>query len=220
MKSSLPEGVKVVAVSKLKPASDIKEAYDAGHRLFGENYATEMRDKHQELPADIEWHFIGHLQKNKIKYIIQYVSLIHGIDSLELLQAVNDHAARAGRVVDVLLQFHIATEATKFGMDMQEACEALDWVAAASRSEAGLHVRPVGVMGMATNTPDRELVRSEFRTLKGYFDTVKATRFANDPSWKEVSMGMSADYHIAVEEGSTMVRIGSAIFGPRDYSKK
>ena len=106
------------------------------------------------------------------------------------------------------------------GRFMQEACEALDWVAAASRSEAGLHVRPVGVMGMATNTPDRELVRSEFRTLKGYFDTVKATRFANDPSWKEVSMGMSADYHIAVEEGSTMVRIGSAIFGPRDYSKK
>ncbi|MCQ2295210.1 MAG: YggS family pyridoxal phosphate-dependent enzyme [Bacteroidales bacterium] len=212
--STIAEGVRLIAVSKTKPVEDLQEAYEAGQRLFGENKALEMRDKHQVLPKDIEWHFIGHLQTNKIKYIAEYVSLIHSIDSLNLLQAVNKEAIKHNRVIDCLLQFHVATEETKFGLDMAEAKALLD-----SPEYAQLHnVRIVGVMGMATNTPNRDLIRSEFRTLKSYAQELASTYFQGHPEFKEISMGMSGDYQIAMEEGSTLVRVGSAIFGARNYN--
>lgn len=214
VRSTIADGVRLIAVSKTKPVELLQEAYDAGQRLFGENKALEMRDKHEVLPKDIEWHFIGHLQTNKIKYIAGYVSLIHSIDSLNLLEAVEKEAAKKDRVIDCLLQFHIATEETKFGLDMQEA-EAL---LTSDAYKAMQHVRIVGVMGMATNTDDRELIRQEFRTLKGYRDALAEKYFAGKAEFKEVSMGMSGDYEIAMEEGSTLVRVGSAIFGARNYN--
>ncbi len=216
IRKTLPDTTRLIAVSKTKPVEDLKEAYDAGQRLFGENKAQEMRDKHAVLPEDIEWHFIGHLQTNKIKYIIPYVSMIHSIDSLELLQAVDKEAAKHNRVVDCLLQFHIATEETKFGLSMEEA-EALLQSDAYRQMQ---HVRIVGVMGMATNTTDMDLVRSEFRHLKTIHTELKQRYFAHSDAFKEVSMGMSHDYPIAVEEGSTMVRVGSSIFGARQYGIK
>ena len=203
-----------MAVSKTKPAEMIQAAYSVGQRLFGENKALEMRDKHAQLPDDIEWHFIGHLQTNKIKYIIPYVTLIHSIDSLSLLQAVNKEAAKHDRVVDCLLQFHIATEETKFGLDRAEADELMQHYAELP------NVRIVGVMGMATNTDNKEQVRSEFRNLHSIFVDLKSKYFADRPEFKEVSMGMSHDWQIAVEEGSTLIRLGSTIFGPRDYGVK
>ena len=210
----IPYGVRLVAVSKTKPAEMIQDAYSVGQRLFGENKALEMRDKHAQLPDDIEWHFIGHLQTNKIKYIIPYVTLIHSIDSLSLLQAVNKEAAKHDRVVDCLLQFHIATEETKFGLDRAEADELM-------QHYDGLpNVRIVGVMGMATNTDNKDQVRSEFRNLHSIFVDLKSKYFADRPEFKEVSMGMSHDWQIAVEEGSTLIRLGSTIFGPRDYGVK
>ena len=206
--------MRLIAVSKTKPVEDLQEAYAAGQRLFGENKALEMRDKHAVLPEDIEWHFIGHLQTNKIKYIVRYVSLIHSIDSLALLQAVDKEAAKCDRVVDCLLQFHIATEETKFGLDMAEAEALLQ----SPEYVAMKHVRIVGVMGMATNTDDRELIRSEFRTLRNYRDMLAERYFAGHEEFREISMGMSGDYDIAMEEGSTLVRVGSAIFGARNYN--
>ena len=213
VRSALSDGVRLVAVSKTKPVEMLQEAYDAGQRLFGENKALEMRDKHAVLPQDIEWHFIGHLQTNKIKYIAEYVSLIHSIDSLHLLEAVDKEAEKHDRVIDCLLQFHIATEETKFGLDMGEAVELLE----SAEFAAMQHIRIVGVMGMATNTDNFDLVRQEFRTLHGYFEQLKAKYFAGHEEFKEVSMGMSHDYQIAMEEGATLVRIGSTIFGARDY---
>lgn len=214
IRSTIAEGVRLIAVSKTKPVEALQEAYDAGQRIFGENKALEMRDKHEVLPQDIEWHFIGHLQTNKIKYIAGYVSLIHSIDSLNLLQAVNKEAAKHGRVIDCLLQFHIATEETKFGLDMQEAKALLE-----SAEYAGMkNVRIVGVMGMATNTDDQALIRREFHTLKTYRDELAAQYFAGHDEFREISMGMSGDYLIAMEEGSTLVRVGSAIFGARNYN--
>lgn len=210
----IPDGVRLVAVSKTKPAAMIQDAYSVGQRLFGENKALEMRDKHAQLPTDIEWHFIGHLQTNKIKYIIPYVTLIHSIDSLSLLQAVNKEAAKHDRQVDCLLQFHIATEETKFGLDRAEADELMHHYAELP------NVRIVGVMGMATNTDNKEQVRSEFRNLHSIFVDLKSKYFADRPEFKEVSMGMSHDWQIAVEEGSTLIRLGSTIFGPRDYGVK
>ena len=210
----MPSGTRLVAVSKTKPASMVEEAYMAGQRLFGENKALEMRDKHEVLPKDIEWHFIGHLQTNKIKYIIPYVTLIHSIDSLSLMQAVNKESAKHERVVDCLLQFHIAKEETKFGLDRDEAEELL------SHYGEMKNVRLVGVMGMATNTDDMEQVRSEFRELYSIFSELKRGYFQGQPWFKEVSMGMSHDWQIAVEEGSTLIRLGSTIFGPRDYGVK
>ena len=210
----IPDGVRLVAVSKTKPAEMIQAAYSVGQRLFGENKALEMRDKHAQLPTDIEWHFIGHLQTNKIKYIIPYVTLIHSIDSLSLLQAVNKEAAKHDRVVDCLLQFHIATEETKFGLDRAEADELMQHYAELP------NVRIVGVMGMATNTDNKEQVRSEFRNLHSIFVDLKSKYFADRPEFKDVSMGMSHDWQIAVEEGSTLIRLGSTIFGPRDYGVK
>lgn len=214
VRATVAQGVRLIAVSKTKPVEDLQEAYAAGQRLFGENKALEMRDKHAVLPEDIEWHFIGHLQTNKIKYIVRYVSLIHSIDSLALLQAVDKEAAKCDRVVDCLLQFHIATEETKFGLDIAEAEALLQ----SPEYAAMKHVRIVGVMGMATNTDDRELIRSEFRTLRSYRDMLAERYFAGHEEFREISMGMSGDYDIAMEEGSTLVRVGSAIFGARNYN--
>ncbi len=213
VRSTLSDGVRLVAVSKTKPVEMLQEAYDAGQLLFGENKALEMRDKHQVLPSDIEWHFIGHLQTNKVKYIAPYVSLIHSIDSLNLLQVVNKEAVKHNRVIDCLLQFHIATEETKFGLDMEEAKALLD----SPEFTQLKNVRIVGLMGMATNTPNRDLIRQEFHTLHTYFDQLADTYFKGYPEFKELSMGMSHDYDIAMEEGSTLVRLGTSIFGARDY---
>ena len=215
IKATVPEGVTLVAVSKTKPISDIQEAYDAGHRVFGENYPQEMRDKHEALPKDIQWHFIGHLQTNKIKYIIPYVTLIHSIDTANLLEAVNKEAKKHERVVDCLLQFHIALEETKFGLDLDEARELLDSEAFKQME----NIRICGVMGMGTFTDDKEEVRKEFKHLKNIFETLKREYFADQPQFKEISMGMSEDYPIAIEEGATLIRLGSKIFGPRIYSR-
>lgn len=214
IQSTLQEGVRLIAVSKTKPVEDLQEAYAAGQRLFGENKALEMRDKHAVLPKDIQWHFIGHLQSNKIKYIAPYVSLIHSIDSLSLLQAVDKEGAKNERVIDCLLQFHIATEETKFGLDINEACALLESAEYASLQ----YMRIVGVMGMATNTDNRELIRNEFRTLKQYAELLKQRYFLQQDSFREISMGMSGDYEIAMEEGATLVRVGSSIFGARNYN--
>ena len=214
VRKTIPSGVLLVAVSKTKPVEDLQEAYDAGQRVFGENHALEMRDKHEVLPKDIDWHFIGHLQTNKIKYIVQYVRLIHSIDTFNLLQAVNKEAVKHDRLVDCLLQFHIAEEETKFGLSMDEAEEILN----SDIFKAMKNVRICGVMGMATNTDNMTQVRKEFHHLKEIFDTLKAKYFADCEWFKEISMGMSHDYPIAIEEGSTMVRVGSKIFGERNYN--
>lgn len=213
IKATLPQGVRLVAVSKIKPVEDILEAYNAGQRLFGENYATELRDKHAVLPADIQWHFIGHLQAKQIKYYIDFVSMIHGVDTIDHLEDIDRAAAKAGRVVDVLLQCHIAREETKFGFSPDELAGIQSSVATMP------HVRVCGIMGMATNTTDQEQVRREFRELKHIFDSLQSGPFAGHPEFRELSMGMSHDYHIAIAEGSTLVRLGTSIFGERDYSK-
>ena len=215
VRKTIPSGVLLVAVSKTKPVEDIQEAYDAGQRVFGENHALEMRDKHEVLPKDIDWHFIGHLQTNKIKYIIQFAKMIHSIDTFNLLQAVNKEAAKHDVVVDCLLQFHIAEEETKFGLNMEEAEEILN----SDVYKSMKNVRICGVMGMATNTDDMNQVRKEFKHLKEIFTTLKAKYFSSCEWFKEISMGMSHDYPIAIEEGSTMVRVGSKIFGERNYNK-
>jgi len=203
--------VKLVAVSKTKPISSIQELYTAGQRVFGENRVQEMTEKYQQLPNDIEWHLIGHLQKNKVKYIAPFVSMIHSIDSLELLEIVNTQAKSNHRIIPVLLQFHIATEETKFGLSLTEAVDLIQ----KNIKESLSNIKICGVMGMASFTEDLELIRSEFKTLKNIFDTLKKRYFQDDVAFAEISMGMSGDYKIAIEEGSTMVRIGSAIFGNR-----
>jgi hypothetical protein len=215
IRASLPAGVRLVAVSKFKPAEDISALYQHGQRVFGENHAQEMRAKHEVLPQDIEWHFIGHLQTNKIKYIAPYVSLIHSIDSFDLLKEVNKHAVKNDRVIPCLLQFHIADEETKFGFTFEECAAMLDSADFRELKNVKIH----GVMGMATFTDDQEQVRGEFRHLHQIFQDLKARYFAQEPDFKEISMGMSEDYPIAIEEGSTLIRIGSAIFGPRNYDR-
>ena len=214
IKATLPDSVTLVAVSKTKPVSDVQEAYDAGQRVFGENHALEMRDKHEVLPGDIQWHFIGHLQTNKIKYIISYVTLIHSIDTANLLEAVNKEAKKHDRVVDCLLQFHIAQEETKFGLDVDEARQLLD--SEAFKSMENVHI--CGVMGMATFTDDEAQIRKEFKHLREIFEMLKKDYFADQPQFKEISMGMSDDYPIAIEEGATLIRVGSKIFGARKYN--
>ena len=214
VRKTIPSEVLLVAVSKTKPVEYLQEAYDAGQRVFGENHALEMRDKHEVLPKDINWHFIGHLQTNKIKYIVQYVQLIHSIDTFNLLQAVNKEAVKHERVVDCLLQFHIAEEETKIGLSMDEAEEILN----SDIFKTMKNVRICGVMGMATNTDNMTQVRKEFHHLKEIFNTLKTKYFADCEWFKEISMGMSHDYPIAIEEGSTMVRVGSKIFGERNYN--
>jgi pyridoxal phosphate enzyme (YggS family) len=209
--SHLPSKVTLVAVSKTKPVSLIKEAYDAGQRIFGENRALELRDKHEELPEDIEWHMIGHLQSNKVKNIAPFVNMIHGVESSNLLVEIDRRAKQHNRTIKCLLQFHIASESTKFGLDLNEAREIL-------KSQAFAELKNVdisGVMGMATFTDDHDQIRAEFRQLKVIFETLKEEFFRNDPAFSEISMGMSGDYVIAIEEGSTMVRVGSSIFGAR-----
>lgn len=209
---NLPESVKLIAVSKTKPIEDIMQAYKAGQRVFGENKAQEMSEKQPLLPADIKWHFIGHLQSNKVKYIAPFVSLIHSVDSVKLLGEINKHAQKNARVIDCLLQFHIATEESKFGLNLREAMSILD----SDYFKTLQNIRIVGVMGMATLTDDVDLVRREFSSLKKSFDKIKAKYFSDDASFCEISMGMSDDYSIAIEEGSTLVRVGSAIFGSRN----
>jgi PLP dependent protein len=212
LKLQIPSSVKLVAVSKTKPVSDILEAYNAGQRIFGENRVGEILAKKDQLPADIEWHLIGHLQTNKVKSVISSVSLIHSIDSFRLLKTINDEALKMNRIVNCLLQFHIATEETKFGFSIEEALKMMD-------SEEFSNLRSVsicGVMGMATFTDDKTLISGEFRSLAGYFRLLKEQFFNNSPEFLEISMGMSGDFRIAIGEGSTMVRIGSLIFGERN----
>lgn len=211
--SELPEGVRLVAVSKFHPNEAIEEAYRAGQRVFGESKVQEMTAKYESLPKDIEWHFIGHLQSNKIKYIAPYVALIHGIDSYKLLADVNKQAAKIGRTVSCLLQLHIAREETKFGFSFDECREML----ASGEWKELKNIRICGLMGMATNTNDVEQIRVEFCSLSSFFQEVKATWFADADSFRELSMGMSHDYHEAVSAGSTLVRVGSKIFGERNY---
>lgn len=202
---------RLVAVSKTKPLADILFLYNAGQRIFGENKAQELLPKHDALPKDIEWHMIGHLQSNKVKYIAPFVSLIHSVDSPKLLSEINKQGIKCGRVIDCLLQIFIADEETKFGFDKAEVMDFL-----ASAEFTGMrNVRICGLMGMATNTDDEAKVNAEFAGLKAVFDEVKATYFAQRNSFKELSMGMSQDYKIALKHGATLIRIGSLLFGER-----
>lgn len=213
VRSELPESVRLVAVSKFHPKEAIEEAYSTGQRLFGESKVQEMTAKYESLPKDIEWHFIGHLQTNKIKYIVPYVALIHGVDSYKLLAEINKQAAKADRTVNCLLQLHVAQEETKFGFSFDECREML----AAGAWKELRNVQLCGLMGMASNTDDVEQIKSEFCSLSNFFREVKATWFADDEAFRELSMGMSHDYHEAIAAGSTLVRIGSDIFGERIY---
>lgn len=211
IRATIPENVQLIAVSKTKPASDILEAYEAGQRVFGENKVQEMVDKFEALPKDIAWHLIGHLQTNKVKYIAPFVQLIHAVDSLKLLKEINKEAKKNNRIIDCLLQFHIAQEETKFGFSFDEATELLQ-----SEDFFELeNIRIVGVMGMASFTENTEQVEDEFRTLYNYFQLIKSHHFKFNPDFNEISMGMSGDYLLAIEAGSTMVRVGSSIFGHR-----
>lgn len=209
VKTSLPDGVVLVAVSKTKPPSDILEAYQAGQRIFGENKVQELATKAEELPHDIEWHLIGHLQTNKVKYIAPFVSLIHAVDSLKLLKEINKRAAQYERSINCLLQLHIAQEDSKFGLSFEECTSLLE----SQELQEMRNVRLVGLMGMATFTNNEEQIRKEFRSLKHYYDLLQAQNL----ELETLSMGMSGDYSMAIEEGSNMVRIGSAIFGARNY---
>jgi len=213
IKKEIPSNITLVAVSKTKPNEDILEAYQIGHKVFGENKVQELTRKAEELPKDIEWHYIGHLQTNKVKYLAPFVSLIHAVDSLKLLKEINKQARKNERVISCLLQFHIAHEDTKFGLDLEEAKEILN----SDIYQAMKNVNIVGVMGMATYTEDKNQIQKEFSNLQNYFLEIKKEYFAQNDSFKEVSMGMSGDYQIAIEKGSTMIRVGSAIFGERVY---
>ncbi|MDP2890706.1 MAG: YggS family pyridoxal phosphate-dependent enzyme [Bacteroidota bacterium] len=216
VKANLPENVSLVAVSKTKPAELLLEAYDCGQRSFGENKVQEMAWKYDELPKDIDWHFIGHLQTNKIKYIAPFVHLIHGVDSFKLLKSIDAEAKKAGRIIPCLLQFHIAEEETKYGLSMPEATDMLN----SNEYKVLGNVKISGVMGMATYTDDENQIRKEFSNLKKYFEKLKSEFFTGNFDFKEISMGMSGDYLVAIAEGSTMVRIGSTIFGERNYVTK
>lgn len=212
--NDIPENVRLVAVSKTKPVEAIREAYHAGQLDFGENKAQELSEKHPLLPADIRWHFIGHMQTNKVKYIAPFVHLIHAVDGLKLLKEINKQAVKNNRTIFCLLQFHIARESTKFGMNEQEARQLLN-----SREFRDMkNIQIQGVMGMATLTDDMARVRKEFRQLRLYFEQLKKGFFAQSPEFREISMGMSHDYKIAIDEGATIIRIGTAIFGERNYA--
>jgi len=213
VRQHIPSHVRLVCVSKFHPNESILEAYESGERIFGESKVQELCGKQETLPQDIVWHFIGHLQSNKIKYIVPFVSMIHGVDSYRLLEEINKQAAKAGKVVNCLIQMYIAQEETKFGFSADE----LHDVMGAGVWHELKNVRICGLMGMATFTNDREQIRTEFRGLKTFFDEVKTSYFASEASFCELSMGMSDDYQIAIEEGSTLVRVGSRIFGNRVY---
>lgn len=213
VRATVKQGVELVAVSKFHQAALIKEAYDQGQRIFGESRVQELQAKHEALPADIQWHFIGHLQPNKVKYIAPYISLIHAVDSYKLLAEINKQAAKHDRVIPCLLELHIAQEESKYGFT-PEACTALledgAW-------RALKNVQIAGLMCMASNTPDMVQVRSEFHQARVYFDELKQRFFADDPHFCERSWGMSHDYDVAMDEGATLVRVGTAIFGEREY---
>jgi hypothetical protein len=212
IKSQLPDHVTLVAVSKTKPVADLMEAYNAGQRIFGENKIQEMTDKWQEMPKDIQWHMIGHVQTNKVKFMAEYVSLIHGVDSLKLLQEINKQAQKHNRVIDCLLQIYIAEEESKFGLDEKELDEILKQV---ENDNSDLkNIRIVGLMGMATFTDNQTQIKKEFQNLKTIFDKINADAISKDAINRVsiLSMGMSGDYKLAIECGSTMVRIGSSIF--------
>lgn len=213
VRATVKQGVELVAVSKFHPAALIKEAYDQGQRIFGESRVQELQAKHEALPADIQWHFVGHLQPNKVKYIAPYISLIHAVDSYKLLAEINKQAAKHDRVIPCLLELHIAQEESKYGFT-PEACTALledgAW-------RALKNVQIAGLMCMASNTPDMVQVRSEFHQARVYFDELKQRFFADDPHFCERSWGMSHDYDVAMDEGATLVRVGTAIFGEREY---
>ena len=212
LKTEIESGnVKLVAVSKTKPIEDLMEAYQAGQRIFGENQVQELADKYELLPKDIEWHLIGHLQTNKVKYIAPFISLIHSVDSLKLLTEINKQAEKNNRVIDCLLQIYIADEETKYGLGFDEVIELLE-----SQEFTELkNIRIVGVMGIATNSENQKQIKEEFYELKTLFEGLKIAYFKNESSFKEISMGMSSDYQLAIEQGSTLVRIGSDIFGER-----
>lgn len=211
--SHLPSEVRLVAVSKFNPNSAILEAYEAGQRVFGESKVQEMTEKYESLPKDIEWHFIGHLQTNKIKYMAPYVSMIHGVDSYKLLCEINKQAEKVNRVIPCLLQIYIAQEETKFGLSMDECLHLLEQ----GEWKNLKNIAIVGLMGMATNTESESLIEKEFRSLNAFFKEIKQRYFKEDKLFKEISMGMSHDYHLAIKEGSTLVRVGSRIFGERIY---
>jgi len=210
IKSSLPENVTLVAVSKTKPIPDLMEAYDAGQRIFGENKIQEMAEKWEAMPKDIAWHMIGHVQTNKVKFMAQFVSLIHGVDSLKLLEEINKQAKKNNRIIDCLLQIYIAEEETKFGLDEEELNEILT----SATFQEMKNIRIVGLMGMATFTDNKEQIKKEFTHLKSIFDKLQPLNTENC-QLNTISMGMSGDYQLAIECGSTMVRIGSSIFGNR-----
>jgi len=210
IKKSLPEHVTLVAVSKTKPVSDLMEAYNAGQRIFGENKIQEMTDKWEEMPKDIQWHMIGHVQSNKVKFMAPYVTLIHGVDSLKLLQEIDKQALKNNRIIDCLLQIYIAEEESKFGLDESELNELLT----SFEFKQLKNIRILGLMGMATFTDDQNQIKKEFRNLKSTFDSIQKLETANC-QFNTISMGMSGDYKLAIECGSTMVRIGSSIFGGR-----
>ncbi len=215
IKSELPEGVKLVAVSKTKPNEDIMSAYNAGHKVFGENKVQDLVRKYEELPKDTEWHFIGHLQSNKVKYIVPFVYLIHAVDSFKLLKVINKEGMKNNKVINCLFQMHIAEEETKFGMSFGELTDILN----ADEFKELKFIKIKGLMGMATNTSDKNQVRKEFSYLKSCFDKLGAVFFKGDTNFKYLSMGMSGDYKIAVEEGANIVRVGSLIFGARNYGR-
>jgi len=208
LRPEIPSHVKLIVVSKMQSLQRIREVYATGQRRFGENRVQDLIAKQPLLPKDIEWHFIGHLQTNKVKFIAPFVHVIQSIDSLKLLGEIDNEALRNDRIIDCMLQLYIATEETKFGLDLTEARNLL----ASGEFRALQHVRIIGLMGMATYTPDVTLIQKEFRTLIVYFDTLLKEYFPDDPGFSEISMGMSGDYRIAIEQGSTMVRIGSKIF--------
>ena len=210
IKSQLPETVTLVAVSKTKPVSDLMEAYNAGQRIFGENKIQEMTEKWEQMPKDIQWHMIGHVQTNKVKYMAEYVSLIHGVDSLKLLQEINKQAAKHNRVIDCLLQIYIAEEESKFGLDEKE----LEDILRSDEFKLLQNIKVVGLMGMATFTDNQTQIKKEFLNLKSTFDKINSLSIVNY-QLSIISMGMSGDYKLAIECGSTMVRIGSSIFGGR-----
>ena len=214
LNNEIPSHVKLIAVSKTKPIELIEEALQSGHKIYGENKAQELAGKYEALPKDIEWHMIGHMQTNKVKYIAPFVSLIHGVDSFKLLKVINKEGAKNNRKIDCLLQFHIAKEETKFGLDLSEAKAFLD----SDDFKLLNHVNICGVMGMATYTENEDQIRSEFKELVHIFNELKSSYFQND-EFKEISMGMSGDYKIAIEVGATMVRIGSSLFGARNYNR-
>lgn len=214
IKSTLPPGVELVAVSKTHPVEAIQSAYDAGQRIFGENKVQEMTAKHSQLPSDIQWHFIGHVQKNKIRMMAPYVAMIQGVGSYDTLVEINRQAGKCGRVIPCLLQLHVATEETKFGFTIEECTQMLEEGSWKSLTDIEIS----GVMGMASNTTDQDQVAREFKMLRDFFDYCKERFFSNSPAFRTISAGMSGDYPIAIAQGSNLVRIGSSIFGERDYS--